>query len=333
MYELLGISLFLATLILLNALASLAAALIWRLFAPLLRPISATVRADLLFMLRVGAPILATLVVIGLLIPSYLSYEPRVTSETVSIKLAALAILSAASVAFALWRMIRSWKATASLRRQWLAAAKPIELPGINIPAFRIRHRFPIIAIVGTVRPKLFIADNVLLALSPDELAAAIAHECGHLSARDNLKRTLLRICRDSLLLVPLGGTVERVWAETAESAADEFAAQQSPAMALNLASALVQVAKMVPVGARADVPLGAYLVGVEETQGVKARIRRLIEISSNRGTVTERLWLVRILPAATLGALILSSALAASNAHILMKVHDLAEHAVSMLS
>ncbi len=333
MYELLGISLFLAALVLLNALASLAAAMIWRLFAPLFRSVSAAVRADLLFMLRVGAPILATLVVVGLLIPSYLSYEPRVTSETVSTKLATLAILSAASVGFALWRMIRSWRATASLRKQWLAAAKPIELPGINIPAFRIPHSFPIIAIAGTVRPQLFIADNVLLALNADELAAAIAHECGHLSARDNLKRTLLRICRDSLLLVPLGGTVERIWAQTAESAADEFAARQSPAMALNLASALVQVAKMVPVGARADVPLAAYLVGVEETQGVKSRIKRLIEISSNRGTATESPWLIRMLPAATLVALILMSVLAASNAQVLMKVHDLAEHAVSMLS
>jgi len=37
----------------------------------------------------------------------------------------------------------------------------------------------------------------------------------------------------------------------------------------------------MVPVE-RASVPLAAFLVGVEETRGVKARVRRLLEIASH---------------------------------------------------
>src|SRR4051812_22504495 len=108
MYELLGICLFLAALILINAGASLLAAIVWGVLAPAFRSFSARARADLLFMLRVAAPVLATIAVVIFVVPSYLSYEPRVTSETVSKKLAALAILSAASVAFALWRTIRS---------------------------------------------------------------------------------------------------------------------------------------------------------------------------------------------------------------------------------
>ena len=333
MYELLGICLFLAALILLNTCASVAAAIVWRLSGPLVKSLSPHVRADLLFMSRIAAPVLATIAVTALVVPSYLSYEPRVTPETVSKKLAVLAFVSAASVAFAAWRTIRSWRATVALRRKWLAASQPIELPGIDIPAFRIAHTFPIIAIVGTLRPQLFIADDVLRALSADELAAAIAHECGHLAARDNLKRTLLQICRDSLFLVPLGRIVDRVWAETAESAADEFAARQSPAMALNLASALVRIAKMVPVSARAEVPLGAYLVGAEETQGVKSRIKRLLEISLNRSAISKSSWFVRMLPAIAFLALTFTSALAATNPKILLSVHALVEHAVSLLS
>ncbi|MFN2578570.1 MAG: M48 family metalloprotease, partial [Pyrinomonadaceae bacterium] len=111
---------------------------------------------------------------------------------------------------------------TNQLTRKWLSQSERIDLPGIQIPALRITHPFPIIAIVGTFRPRLFIAREVLLSLNQEELAAAIAHECGHLSARDNLKRTLLRICRDTLLLVPFGRAVDRAWAECAESAADE---------------------------------------------------------------------------------------------------------------
>jgi Zn-dependent protease with chaperone function len=333
MYELLGICLFLAALILVNACASVTAAVVWRLGRPRVKSFSADARADLLFMLRVAAPVLATIAVAIFVIPSYLSYEPRITSETVSKKLAFLAILSAASVAFALWRTIRSWRATAALRNEWLASSQQIQLPGINIPTFRIAHSFPLIGIVGTLRPQLFIADDVLKALSPDELVAAIAHECGHLVARDNLKRTLLQICRDTLFVIPLGRGVDRMWVETAESAADEFAARQSPAMALNLASALVRIAKMVPVGKRAEVPLGAYLVGADETQGVKSRIKRLLEISSNRSIVGESNWLVRMLPPIALLGLLLTSAVAASNAKVLLTVHTIVERAVSLLS
>ncbi|HYX31196.1 MAG TPA: M48 family metalloprotease [Pyrinomonadaceae bacterium] len=333
MYELLGICLFLATLILLNACASLAATLISRIFAPFAESLSARTRADIFFMLRIAAPGFATVAVVLFLIPSYVSYEPYGSSEIVSKKLVALAFLSAVSVAFVLWRTIRSWTATRTLQKQWLAAAERIHVHGIDIPVFRISHSFPIIAVIGTLRPKLFIADQVLAALSKDELAAAISHECGHLAARDNLKRTLLRICRDSLFLLPLGRAVDSAWAANAERAADEFAARRSPAAALNLASALVRIAKLVPLGARADVPLGAYLVGAEETHGVKERIKRLIEISSNCSPINESTRVMRFFPATVFCVIALVATAAATNAKVLLAVHALAEQTVRLLS
>ena len=332
MYALLGISVIFAALMLLNAGASLVTALVWRVIAPAVASCSARTRSDLLFTLRLAAPAFAVVAVFLFVIPSYLDYEPRATTEVVSKKLAALALLSMASIAFALWRTIRSWRATTRLRKQWLSQSEPTQVPGIDVPAFRIPHHFPIIAIVGTVRPKLFIADNVLSSLSEDEMAAAIAHECGHLAARDNLKRTLLRLTRDTLLLIPFGRTVDRVWAENAESAADEFAARQSPATALNLASALVTIAKMVPAGSRADVPLGAYLVGAEETQGVKSRIRRLVEMASNSSLTRNSSSLSHLLPFGSLIAFAVMAAIFASNAKILLGVHAILEFAVGLL-
>jgi Zn-dependent protease with chaperone function len=332
MYELLGISVILAALMLLNAGASLVTASLWRLMAPVVASCSARTRSDLLFTMRLAAPAFATVAVFLFVIPSYLDYEPRATTEVVSKKLAALALLSLASIGFSLWRTVRSARATAALCKQWLSKSDQISVPGIDIPTFRIPHHFPIIAIVGTFRPKLFIADNVLSSLSKDEMAAAIAHECGHLAARDNLKRTLLRLCRDSLLLVPFGRTVERLWAENAESAADEFAARQSAATALNLASALVTIAKMVPAGARADVPLGAYLVGAEETQGVKSRIRRLIEIASHNSLKRKSGSLTQFLPVVSLITFAVIAAMCASNAKILLGVHSILEFAVALL-
>ncbi|HMJ26839.1 MAG TPA: M48 family metalloprotease [Pyrinomonadaceae bacterium] len=334
MYELLGICLVLAALLSINALVSLGMAAC----APLLRrPLqgrSARTRAQILFALRVSPAVLALLSVALFLVPSYVGYEPYGTSEIVSKKLAGLAILSALGVTFALWRALRSWFATRKLLQEWLAGATRIEIFGTSIPTFRISNSFPIIAVVGAFKPRLFIAESVLETLTQEELSAAIAHEGGHLHAHDNLKRSILRACRDALMIVPCGRSLERAWAEAAESAADEHAAQQNAEAALNLASALVKIAKMVPVGARAAVPVAAFLLGVEETRGVKARVRRLLEIASDgisRRTPNRAMF--RMLAAGSLCGLLLLAVVIASNPIVLLTVHSAIERAVKLLS
>src|SRR5437870_3491684 len=162
MYELLGICLVLAALLTINALSSLATAAIWRLlerFAPSWSPRS---RVDLLFAMRVSPPVLAIITVSLFLVPSYLNYEPYSTPEVVSKKLASLALVSGLGVVLALWRCARSWWATHSLLREWLVIAYRIKLDGIDIPTFRLPHAFPIIAVVGVIRPRLFIKERVM---------------------------------------------------------------------------------------------------------------------------------------------------------------------------
>src|SRR6266852_9216742 len=99
MYKSLGISLALATLLTINAVASLAAAGLWRLIERPMRRCSARARAEVLFAMRVGPPALAVLSVAALLIPSYLVYEPYSTNEFVSKKLSALALVCAIGLA------------------------------------------------------------------------------------------------------------------------------------------------------------------------------------------------------------------------------------------
>src|SRR5437867_1485587 len=210
MYELLGISLVLAALFAINAGASALATGLWRLLARPLQRCAASTRAEILFAMRVGPPAVALITVAAFLIPSYLAYEPYRSGELVGNKLSALALLSAIGVALALWRGVHSWLATQSLLRRWLSIASPITISQINIPTFRLPHCFPIIAVVGTARPRLFIAERVLESLSEEELIAAIAHECGHVAARDNLKRLLIRACRDMLAIVPCGWAFDR---------------------------------------------------------------------------------------------------------------------------
>lgn len=333
MYKLLGISLALATLFALNVFASLLMSLAWRMVAPVINRWSARTRAEILFILRIAAPLISLMVVGVLLVPAYVSYEPQATSEVVSKKLALLAAVSMAGLAFAVWRACRSWLATKTLERSWLREATRIDLPLIGVPTFRFPHSFPIIAVVGTFRPRLFIAGQVLQSLSAEELAAAITHEGGHLAARDNFKRALLRACRDLLMIVPSGRSLDHAWSESVESAADEHAARLSPDVALNLASALVRIARMVPAGARTELPLAAFLVG-DEMRGIKARVRRLLEIAStNESAQVRKVRISALLPLFAVLVTIFIGASIASNTHLLLTVHSLVERVVSLLS
>ena len=332
MYELLGICLMLATLLVVNAFTSILMAAFARVFERRLQRLSARVRAEVLFALRVGPTAVAIFLVGFLFVPAYIVNEPHGTNEVVSSKLALLALISAAGVGFALWRLFRSSFATHSLLRSWLRDAQAAKIEGISIPTYRILHRFPIIAVVGTIKPRLFIADQVLDELTSEELAASIAHEAGHVQARDNLKRSTLRVCRSALMMLPCGRSLDRAWAEAAESAADEYAVFQESETALNLASALVKIARMIPSGARADVPLGAYLVGAEENSGVKARVRRLLEIASSGTGVSRSRSVVRMLPAASFGLLVFLAVAVPTNQTLLIAAHNVIERAVTLL-
>lgn len=285
MYDLLGICVVLLAALIINASATVGVTLIWRVIKRPAQVWSAATRATLLFMLR-GFPMMAALVgVLALVTPAYLVYEPSPTHETISIKLLVLAFLSAAAITFALWRGFCAWRATRALVTNWLRDAEPVTLCGINIPAYTIRHPFPVIAVVGIIRPRLFVAAHVFDALDAEELAAAIRHEAGHLAARDNLKRWLLVVCRSLMVSVPVGSSLERAWKEAAEIAADDFAARSSNFVALDLASALIKVARLIPAntGAHTPLPAGAYLVE-DETSGVAERVRRLTQMVDASG-------------------------------------------------
>ena len=333
MFELLGLSLLLAALLTFNSVATLIIAGLWRLAGRATDNWTAAARARLLFSLRILPAVLAFLTVSLLLVPAYLAHEPRHAAETVSFKLALLAIFSATGIAVSVYRGIGAHRATANLTSDWLRQGKPIEIPGINIRSYEIRHAFPLIGIVGFLRPRLFIASQVLEVLTPEEISAAVAHENGHLTARDNLKRGLLQACRDALLIIPCGRLLDRSWSEASEEAADENAARQGNGVALDLASALVKIARIIPLGARPTMPAGVFLLGDEETKGIKSRVRRLIALATNERQGSRYDVLTRLIVWAPATMLLVGFVIAATNPYLLTRVHHLIEHAVFVLS
>lgn len=326
MYELLGLCLVLASWLALNSVMALAAALLWRSLAPALDAWPAQARARLLFTLRSLPAVVAAAVVCLVVLPAYIAHEPRHAAEAVSVKLAALAGLAAVGLLLAGWRGVATWRATRRLAQAWLQNAEPLPPGGCALPMYRLRHPFPVLALVGTWRPRLFVAEQLLAELSPAELAAALAHEAGHLVARDNGKRAWLRACRDVLTLVPCGRALDRAWATAAEEAADEYAARANQQTALNLAAALVKIARLVPLQQKPATPLSVSFIDAE-AGSLTRRVQRLVQMAETTDLHYARLTRsIAVLQILILGAVFCLALLVISQPTLLSGAHRLLE-------
>jgi beta-lactamase regulating signal transducer with metallopeptidase domain len=118
-------------------------------------------------------------------------------------------------------------------------------------------------------RPVLFICERVLRECPPEEIRAMLRHEAAHVTVRDNLKRFLIRACPDMLRA---GGALDRAWALAAEEAADAAAVAAQPGSAVELAQALIRVARIAPTSPAPELASAFYLGGSIET-----RVRHLI--------------------------------------------------------
>jgi hypothetical protein len=142
-----------------------------------------------------------------------------------------------------------------------------------------------------------------------------------------------MRISRAALLIIPCGRSLDRAWAESSESAADEHAAQESSIVALNLASALVRIARMIPPGQHPVMPaaVSAFLVGSEDAAGVKVRVRRLVELAAtDPSLLASNASIVRFLPWLMLTLIVVISVTIESRPQVLAAVHNFVEHIVN---
>jgi hypothetical protein len=147
------------------------------------------------------------------------------------------------------------------------------------------------------------------------------------------LKRGLLQACRDALLIIPSGRSIDQAWSEASEEAADENAARQGNGVALDLASALVKIARNIPHGARPTMPAGVFLLGDEEAKGIKSRVRRLIALSATDFRPGSRFEVFKkVLVWTPLIILLASLTISAGNPFLLSRVHYLIENVVSVL-
>jgi len=279
-FALRGLTLALAWFCLLNVAAGLVVAL-------LAGPLAANARrrtASVWFGLRVFASGAALAFVAGIFLPSYWLYEPRDVIEGFDVLLTAGALVTCLAVVAGVVRGVSAWRSAAGRTSAWMRRARPLSLPGTNIPAFEIDAEAPVLALVGVLRPRMLVTRGLLDVLTREELAVAVAHEIGHSQAQDNLKRLVMRSVPDVLPVNAAMRALERRWAASSEDRADRAAGEHDPRARCALASALLKVARLTPPVTPISEPICTLMGGGD----IASRVRRLLDdrTAGSAGTV-----------------------------------------------
>lgn len=297
-----------------NAVASLAAAWQWRRTRIPDAPLD---RAAFLFQLRL-LPLVASVLWAALAMSSFFVFEPRSQTERIGEVLIALAVVGGALLVMAAGRVTSTILRHRRLLGEWLRDATPVTLPGVTIPSLAIDTEFPVVAVVGVIRPRLLVARRVLDQCPPDELAAILDHERGHITRRDNARRLLLLALPDPLSWTRIGRAIDAAWHDAAEQVADEASGDgRGDAGRVALAEALVRVARMVPAGQTlSELPASALYRG----EPLERRVRRLLDPIPPRPRASRRYQWIAL--AAFIGLCII----------LLNPIHGLLETAITFL-
>ncbi len=255
-----------------NAMASLACVWQWRRAILPEAPID---RARFLFHLRL-LPLVASVAWATLASGSFVLFEPRSGDEHIGQTLPVLAACGALLLLAAVIRLVTTIVRHHQMLSNWRRGATSITLAGVTTPAFAINSDFPVVAVVGVLRPRLMVAQCVLDTCTAEELAAILAHEQMHITRRDNLRRLLLMALPDPFAWLSTGRAMDLAWHDAVEQVADEGAGDRAgDAGRVALAGALVRLARLVPESQPiTELPASALYRG----EPIEQRVRRLLD-------------------------------------------------------
>lgn len=204
---------------------------------------------------------------------------------------------------------------SSALHRVDAAFRHATERAGVSQSAVRVVEGLPVPAFTaGLLRPRIFVAANLVDILNDEELTMVIAHEGAHAARRDPLRLWWLRFLGDTLFYIPALRRLAGDMADEAEVAADDSAAVTISGGATMLASAIVKLASWKNGRAPGEL-LTVDVVGFYRADLVERRVRRLLGEDAPVGThVTARSLsgAIAMLGLAMLSGLIMAHPLAA---------------------
>ena len=224
-----------------------------------------------LFTLRVTPFGIAASVSLFLTLPSFLLLERHSLDEDLgTFMLSACAILILAAGTY------RVLNAEVRTRRVVSACMEGAISPGSHpvASAVILSQSVSPLMLVGIRVPRILISASACNILSDGELRAAVRHEKAHFRSRDNLKKAILHC-----LPFPGMASLEEAWQEASELAADDGAVS-SRHEALDLAAALIKLARHFPCQAVPDLATGL----VSTVGSVPSRVERLMAWRESSG-------------------------------------------------
>ncbi len=230
----------------------------------------AHVAARMLLALRLFPAGFALFCVIGFCVPSYLWLEPDSAQEA-----AGFLCLTAAALGAAMW--------IASFARAALAALRSSRYVRDHADTSGT------VALLGILRPRVIVSSEVVSRLTAAQLDAVLSHELAHRTSRDNLKRLMILMAPGRPFR-----NIERAWKRFSEWAADDVAVAGDPRRAVELASALVSVARF-PGGTLPELATALVADGA----GLAERVDRLLQDRAVESSNSSNLLAVSIAVAA----------------------------------
>jgi len=269
-----------------------------------------------LLAIRLFPSAFALFAVAVLCVPSYLWLEPEAAGEEISLPCFVAAMLSAAMWIISIARSVGASSRSLRYLRNCRNHGRELKLAGYPVIGWVMDDGGCSVGLAGIFRPQVIVGREILDTFSREQLDAAMRHEWAHASSRDNLKKLLLLLAPDVLLLLRSRfADLDREWAKFAEWAADDRAVAGDLRRSLSLADALVAVARMgVPLRTP---PLITSLVA--QPGELCRRVDRLVEFRPDTPTLPLR----RPLLGASLAIAVLFLAVSPS---ILSAVHEMLE-------
>jgi Zn-dependent protease with chaperone function len=284
-------------------MASLASAAIWCAAQERLIALAPRVRARALATLRL-LPATLAVGVASIVFLAFIRLEPTDAREVLGFVLPGAAL--ATVVVFAR----RATHAYVARRQTTRAVATWQGSPPV------VDVDFPIVAVVGIWRPRLYVARRVVETCDCDELDAIIAHERAHVSARDNVTRACF-LCTP-FAIGRVASQLELAWTRASEEAADD-AARCDERSSLALASALTKVARL---AVNQPMPL-LHASAIFSGSSVAERVQRILDSPCPLPMHRSRLRYALTLGAASAGLFSLIG---------MRHLHDVAEYCVRYL-
>lgn len=291
-----------------NAITSLVAVVLVRA----IRSRNAIARPGILVAIRLFPSIVSIIFVCAMFLPVHWVSEPRDTAEILGVAWYALATTGAALLCRSLYRSV------AIARASWLVT-KAVRCRTDSAGAYEV-DALSGVSLAGIITPRILVGRQVTSQLSRAELDVAIAHEVAHREAFDNLARCGMACAPDFLCGSRIASSLEHAWHVAAESRADTRATGGDRTRAVDLASALIKVARLSTLSADRAVPSWSTL---NDSELLEWRVQRLLT-----GALSQTAALPR------LGSLVATLAVVAMGAALFLgePIHRLTETLVAFL-